>query len=428
MAKKKQTIKVGSVGTLKIPLGQCLTGPTRRLYADLDQAQTWCDLARNAMFRHWQRYHEDHPDCDTVFPATPTDDQGEPLPGQSFSTLLYDVGREAAPQLISSVVALISNSEIKKNLTTDIRHRGLSERTVWRAIKYHLQARPTCREGTIPVPHNAAALGLAGAITVKGQKNPYLTALTGPETALAFPLFSREAGRQVTSPLVRLDLHKLAPGQRDLVRRIVTHSDGHQWLDSQLVKTDDRWSFHLSYQKPIDRLTGLDPDRIATLRPTRPGAPQPFLVTCPGTDAQDQPFTARWNLGHGVWLVAEQRRLNERRKNMRTRYQELGSAKKGHGRDRLEARFAFGRRQTEDHQAHFSWQLAGELLRFCERFACGAVHYLEPNLALRDHLWLAKQGVSLDWTSLCHKLRHKLESRGVLFDASDTTAADLDAA
>lgn len=453
----------GLIGLLEIPLGSSRTGPTKRLVADLHEVAHQLDRVRNGVVRAWLRWREDHADwvppqmadpsgkpkfnrkgepiyVSPMHPVVVADDgsvgeferaeddgsgkrrpwkrKGDGADGVGFETWLYHRAREIEPRLDSQLV-VAAVREVLSNLKTDVQHHHKTHRERWQAVLAHDESVPTFRARTIPVPNNSAYLccgdGISGGKNGTKADRERVRTFGVSGCAVSLPLFSASASREFRSPVVMLNVGKLSPGNRQVVRRVATG----EWTfsDSKLVFKKNRWQIQLTYRQPGEDLQ-LDKNRLAEVWPQFGDAYKPFMVSL-------ESFKS-WQCGHGKLLVDEFKRLETRRIMLRNRYKVALSGVKGHGRKRFEYRLKPWSRHTQNHQKQFTEQLVQEIVRFCKTFNCGSVMYHEPTIGIRDRLWFGVRDVPYDWTNLMMALSHTLRYYHIdLVECSQVNGRDL---
>lgn len=406
------------IGVLNLKVGACMTGPTKRLVADLEAAEAALSLSRNAMIRHWERWHEDNPN---YVPVQRIDRAGKPKvtkdgkpvlehPAypQQLERDLYHVGRTISPHLTVAIVTAARNevlADLKSKLPYN--HAGKA-RFVWEAIKFSELPRPLYRPQGIIVPTNNAAFAYRDKVNrVLSKKNAeQMVAMSGGGCVLQFPLFSGVSGRAVTNPVVKLEVRQISEGNRNLLARIA-----HGTLslkDSRLVrKTGKRgktfWLFQLTYAPPTKDL-GLDTERTAILYPMTGKSVAPFLI--------QEPDGYRWHVGGGKGLKGELDRLDNRRRELQLHYK--SGVGQGHGKGRFFAKYKPLARSAMDARKRFIGDLLSEIVRFCRRNNCGTLLYREPGLQCRQKMtWFAEQRVEFPWTELAAAIEYKLSGLGI---------------
>ena len=348
-------------------------------------------------------------------------ERGEHLIG--LSTYLYHLATKAAPD-VAAALSACAVKEVVSNLRTDETYKhGFLYR--WQAIMARRIQIPTFVDAGIPVPNNASAFEYDGLHT-GGSKNKN-AALWGSrkdgsgagQAVLAVPLFSENAGRKFTAPVFAVNVGSLSPGNRKILKKVA--GGEWKWCDSRLICKDDHWQVQMIYT-PLGSDLGLSEENRAVIWPCPPEAGnRPFKIEAVGADwktlmekkkdGKDREIA--WNIGYGQWLAREYQTLDARRKQIRGRYRDATPGMKGHGRRRIEGKFKQWANRTHHCQRQFTWQLIKEIVRFCQRNDCGTVVYREPVVAMRDALWLAKNGAPYNWTPLATDLKQTLAYYGI---------------
>lgn len=472
--KKKPVVQC--TGSIDIPLGACLTMPTKRLIADLREIARLCNVAKNAMIKFWLRWHEDNPDYKPQgmtshgvpvmayrkIDAAPEARFGKPvLKGtgkskyfesatedrqylkrenvatgkvshlefggdaklepawmpQHLRKLMYCRGAEVAPTLYVSIVKAALFKEVEDNLKakTPYNHTGRAK-FQHEAIRMHERQVTTFRELEIPIPNGS------GAICYEGRMNRELS--TGIDARMLeigkascivrFPLFSREAGRETTDAICRLEIGGLSEGNKSLLRRIASRQDGWVMNDSTIVAKDvpvnpkklkgqkgkksrmeQRWYLRLIYKQPRKSL-GLDPENVAELTLGRPDCNSPFQMSF-GDVVKD--------VWCGVPIIQESIRLETRRKVMRYRRGHGNDKARGHGRGAVLAVLRPYERSGEDMAKRYQWELVKKIIEwFCVRNNCGTILYREPDMSLRPKSFFAQHKLDFNWTAFLNRL------------------------
>lgn len=421
------------IGLLRIKLGACRTGPTKRLRADLHTIALLCNRARNAMARAWLRWREDHPDWT---PPVAVDDEGRPRQRRdgspilvcpmhplrldyegrpiSFRTWLYHAGRTVVPQLSVAIVSMLSGEvEVRLKSKMPYNHTGLA-RQRWEAVLLNEVNLDTYRSLTIPVPNNNMALCYGGATGGREAKvsravQQRLHRFGDSGCTLALPLWSDRAGRQWKYAVVALRVSAHSAGNRALIRRVTDAASGWKLADSELVFVDGKgWFFHLTYQQPDDSLPQIESSQVAVLQAQEEGD-YPFVVTVAG-EPDRKPL---WKVGKGPHLLYQFRRLDARRRAMRTDYGTAGHGRQGHGQQRNQRDIRPVTRAVNHLVNDVAAQTAAEIIRFCSRHQCGKLLWQEPHIAARPRLWFAQNRVQWDWTLFQAKLNHQCRKAGV---------------
>lgn len=438
-------------GLLEIQLVASRSGPTKRLMADLHDVAAMLDRARNAMVMAWLRWRWEHQDWSApvvlgkdgktklrkngqpivdksgyapkrvLFDYTlPNGGPGAGTPcgegeGVTFPTYLYHCGRVVARTVYGSLFAMLSG-EVVSNLTTNVSHNhGGKYLHRWQAILDNAEQIPTFRNGTIPVPNNSAGFVYCGHGTGGQAKSADLHKHGNAAAAIQIPLFSRESGRKVVSPIATLRIGSMSPGNRLVMQRIARGE--WKWSDSRLVFKKDRWQIQFTYKQP-SRSLGLDQSRVATLWPTFGTEHRPFVV-------ESKDANRHWFVGNGTMMKVAVERVEARRKGIRNTYRFAVSGMKGHGRKRMEMRLRPTSKRAWNLQRQFVRQLVNEVVKFCRSNNCGTVVYREPYLGTRDSLWLALNKAPCDWTSLMSDLSNTMRYYGIKLEVAGVSCKDL---
>lgn len=414
-------------GLLRLKLGASRTGPTKRLVEDLHEVAILCNRARNAMARAWQRWREDNP---KFKPPQAVDENGKPRTRRDgspilispafplkvkyegreigFRTYLYHAGRKASPGLAANMVSMLSG-EVISNLGSNMpyTHQGRA-RQRWEAVVLNEANLMSARSISIPVPNNSAALcycgvETTGSVATKSRKVLKLRGESG--CTVAFPLFAG-GDREITSPVVSLEVRQLSGGNREIVKKICRGE--FKFADSELCFDEDKgWFFHLVYQQPDESMPWLEKERVAVLSAQKEGD-YPFSIK---TTIGEKEIV--WKVGHGPLLARTFHRLDSRRKDMRTDYGVAGSGRKGHGHGRNQRDIRRVTRRVQHLANRIAKQAAAEVARFCARFGCGILEWKEPGMAVKPKLWFAVNKVQWTWNTFTGPLAHDCRKAGV---------------
>ncbi len=378
-------------GTLQIKLGAALNTTTARLHADLQEAADMANVARNAVARRWQRFHEDED----------TDKFAE----KPWGIPIYNSGRDAAPRLNSKIVSACKRG-VEKWLRgkTPWNHRG--EKYRWKAILSNEFSLPSHRSIFLPAPCQDFCIyydGLASNAKAT-QRNLWM----GEDSAvLSFPIYSQQAGRKEMRGLCRLEVRQMSHGEREILKKIVRKE--YKAGDSSFVFKKGKWFFQLSYPVPT-KDHNLDAERVAEIVPASPDGRRPFAFFFPG--AEDKRW--RWWMGDGLPLAEGFRRLEIRRKATRYRYRD-GAAAKGRGKKQFYRALRPDSRAVQDMEDRFVKMMVADVIRSCVKNNCGKVIYRSPTTPVRDACWLSAKGAPFDWTRLESHLKWKLECNHIVF-------------
>lgn len=408
MAKKDPVID--GTGVLKVKLGACLSGPTKRMLADLAEVAAELNRARNLMVRTWERWREDHPDWvpGTVKTKRGKDHKETPFISYDAHERMYELARERFGRVAGTLTSTARNEVIdrlKSRLPYD--HAGAS-RFRWEGVLACEVARDCYRGQSIPVPNNSAVLCYEG--DCSRDLSPGIMARVrqcGQSAAvLRFPLWSESAGRSVVDVICRLEVRQMSGGNREVLRKVARGE--WKFKDSEVVCRDGKWFLHLTYQQPRQDL-GLPKERPAVLELYPADALKPMKVSC-AAEGDGRPFL--WSLGKAATLEAEHRRLDVRRRVLRDRYRGAG-ANRGHGKAKFFAKLRPATREVGYTDRKFSEDLVSEAVKFCVRFRCGTLVYREPTMPLRQSSWFGARKINFDWTAFLTRLRHKCWLYGI---------------
>lgn len=457
MARSKGSLET-TTGVLEMKLGFCLTGPTKRAVADLHEIAQQCNVVRNGITRHWERWREDHPDWkpeqrrdrkgegkiarkmavekpfrikqvkEMLEAGTATENEkGEvlfkekviakfddapvlehPAASQDLENELYHVGTKLAPKLACSVIASL-RAEVMDRLKTKMpyNHPGEAEYR-WEGILKYECARDCYRAISIPAPNSITVVGYDGLISRDISKGltARLKKLASSNCIVRLQLFSRESGRESLDHVFWIEARQLPRGKKAILRKVVSG----EWklCDSKVVYKRDGWYYQLTYKQPQKSLN-LNRSNIATLLMNPSTASHPLTIRF----VTERQRTLSWQLGDANALLAEYKRLETRRAAIQTRYKTASSGRKGHGRQRAyRSQKPLTRKMNDLHEVFTNYVVAS-IVKFCTRFDCGTVIYREPSLFLRDFSWFAKNKMTYNWTSLLNKLKHKLWLNGI---------------
>ncbi len=463
-----------TTGVLEMKLGFCLTAPTKRAVADLHHIAQKCNVVRNGVTRYWERWREDHPDWK---PEQRRDRKGEakvarkmtvekpwrikmvknliekgdaienekgevllkhdiavdrrtfkegqvigkfdeapvlehPAYSQDLENELYHRGTELAPEIGCSIIAQL-RSEVLDRLKTRMpyNHPGEAEYR-WEGVLKYECARDCYRAISIPAPNSITVVGYEGLISRDISKglSERLRKLAQSNAIVRLQLFSRESGRDNLDHVFWIEARQLPRGKKAILRKVVSG----EWklCDSKVVYKRDGWYYQMTYKQPQKSLN-LNKQNVATLLMNPASATNPLSIRFTRDDGR----TITWQLGDANVLLAEYKRLEQRRTALQTRYKTASSGRKGHGRKRAYRSQKPITRKLNDLQEVFTNYVVASILKFCTRYDCGTLVYREPSLFLREFSWFSKKGkITYNWTSLCNKLKHKTWVNGIDLD------------
>ncbi len=459
MAKGRKSAVETTMGVMEMKLGFCLTAPTKRAIADLHEIAAQCNVVRNGITRHWERWREDNPEWkpeqrrdrkgeakvarkmtvekpwkvkqvkDMLVKNEATENEnGEvlykdkviakfndaailehPALSQDLENELYHRGTSLAPNLGCSIIAQL-RSEVLDRLKTRMpyNHPGKSEYR-WEGIVNYECARDCYRAISIPAPNSISVIGYEGLISRDVSKGvtARLQKLAQSNAIVRLQLFSRESGRENLDHVFWIESRQLPRGKKAILRKVVSGEWKH--CDSKVVYKRDGWYFQMTYKQPQKSLQ-LNPQNVATLVMNPSSATNPLSIRF----VTDRGRTITWQLGDANVLMAEYKRLETRRMALQTRYKTASSGRKGHGRKRAYRSQKPITRKLNDLQEVFTNYVVASIIKFCTKYDCGTLIYREPSLFLRDFSWFAKNGkITYNWTSLANKLKHKTWINGI---------------
>jgi hypothetical protein len=462
MARAKASGLETTAGVLEMKLGFCLTAPTKRAIADLHEVARLCNVARNGILRHWERWREDHPDWvpqqrrdrkgeakvarkmtvekpwrikqvkDLLAKSQATENEkGEvfyngkmigkfddapvledPACSQDLENELYYRGCQLAPSVGCSIMAQL-RSEVLDRLKTKMpyNHPGVAK-VRWEGILKYECARDCYRSISIPAPNSITVVGYEGLISrdISSGVSARLLKLCQSNAIVRLQLFSRESGRTNLDHVFWIEARQLPRGKKAILRKVVSGEWKHS--DSKVVYKRDGWYYQLTYKQPQKSLN-LTKDNVATIVMNPANATNPLSIRFKRKDGR----VITWQLGDANVLLAEYKRLEVRRLALQTRYRTASSGRKGHGRQRAYRSQKPITRKLNDLQEVFTNYIVASVIKFCTRHDCGTVIYREPSLFLRDFSWFAKKGhITYNWTSLANKLKHKTWINGIDLD------------
>ena len=436
-----------ATGVLKLKLGKCLTGPTKRMHDDLKQVSEWCDQARNAMARAWLRWREDHP-CWTppqaekegvpqvykngepklihpIFPKS-LEHEGREL---GWETWLYHHGTHAAPN-VSAIVISSCESDVVDSLKTRLpKSKGFESFYKWEAILKHEINLDSFRGRRVPVPcsqtilaydgdcskefkpSNTNRISLAEDVSRRGESS----------CVLKFQLFSTQMNRDRLYHICRLEARQLSDGNKQVLRRIARREMKLQ--DSEMVyvssekskrmkrKPETGWYLHLTYDQE-ERSLGLNPENVAVLT-HQSGAREnrnPFMIAHGDN---------HWYLGNGSMIDNITRRLNARRQNMRQESRFTVGRSRGHGQKGFYEKTKPITRRVNNVIDNLVWHVVNDVVKFCTRNNCGTVQYQEPSMSFRHGAgWFNVRNVQWDWTRFLARLNHVCVRYGIAVDVT----------
>lgn len=481
MARKKKNIeevsgqatRAAATGIVKLPLGKCLTAPNSRFYADLHKAALSLARARNAMARHWLRWHEDmafhiHENRQNYFERW-QEWRKDKTEGESSEVLVkrwakwiekggfappmveydgrwlamesvfYNVGRafDRTPEgalpiafLNTSLLTPCSGDVMKDLLSkTSYRHQGEADFRWQGVLNGEMQLSDYGRSLYVPVKNNDAVLAWDDLLSpsyskasrlAKAKVDHYRTS----ECVLLVPLFSGSAGRKMPFHVVRINTRHLPDGLKKNLRNII--AGVWKWSDSSLhfdeVKPNSkrarkgkksRWYLHLCYQQPAEE-SKLTAGREAYLILNDADSADPWEVGMATGTAKDYPQAPKpWKVGNGIMLKAAFGRQERIKREWNFRHQARGSGRRSHGHGREYRDFRLSIRRSQDLAKDALLKSIAEIVRYCVQHDLGTLDFRMPSLAVRARCWYPKNGVPMNWEDFKARLKHECWQNGV---------------
>ncbi len=234
--------------------------------------------------------------------------------------------------------------------------------------------------------------------------------LTDSGYTISFPVWSMASGREHRKLLVRIPTRRMTEGYKKILLNVV--KGDWKLCDSKLHFHEPKsrqkkghWAIHLVYDRKQEPLAGIDKKRVAKVSLQDKKADKPFEVSTDGTFP--------WKLGDVAVYLGVISRLETRRIEMRVRHKDKGSGRRGHGRGRTEKAIRPITRKARNIARLFQWRIVSEIVRFCERYACGVVEFTEPTAGKKLASWFGLAGRPWDWTGFMSRLKHKLWVNGI---------------
>jgi len=406
MAKSdKQQPAKDRTAVFRFKVGACMTGPTKRLVADLDHIAAQLNRIRNSSIRLWVRYKEDHPEFT------------EHCIDNGVAKLLRDNAAVIAPEIAAKLRNAAGDTDVTNHLKAKLpyTHRDqfpdTSAKYRWQAILANEVSPPSFRQSNIYVPTQNSCLAYNGSYSDPSMRHRLLPFGADASCLLAFPLFSRDSGREHRLIVCRLIVRRLTQGHKRLLQKVIS-GDSWKYCDSTLIKEDGVWYFNLTYRQPPQHL-GLDVNNVATLFMDAPNAERPFRIVFNLPESQWASANMGWRLGDGRMLTNHYHRLNKRRLQMKDTYKGNAGADRAHGRRRFFRNFVPLRKGTHRLQKVFCFNMIDKILEFCKRNNCGQIIYREPGMGLRKLSWLAARNVPFDWTRFEAMLTDRAKFNGI---------------
>lgn len=418
MAKSDKGKPVDSgVGVLEFRIGSCLSSPTKRMVADLEDIALQCRRIRNTAIRWIIRYWEDNP---TILPA------GKNLISNEAMVLLSKYVISKYPN-IGSALTYYCIREVISNLAARMpyTHKGKASRR-WKAIMdCETNVTSFDRSDTIPLHNQTIRLCYDGVMegSLNGPVAKEVFACGKNSSVVACQVFSRKSGRK-PNLIFRVETRQKSYGDRIILKRvargewklrdsIIFYKEGKGKGRSKLkginkttgkkkrrkrrrpkedFKYNGAWFFQMRYVQPRVKL-GLDVNRTAEIN------------LLPGNS--DRPFEIRieeaiWKLGAAKGLMYDINNYKARRLAMRRHSQ------RGHGRQRIERDIRKVTRRVRDLMDNFTKDLINEIVKFCKRFDCGKIKFTMPSKRQKANSWFETNNIDFFWTGFESRLRQKM--------------------
>jgi hypothetical protein len=410
----KKAPKSPGLGGIPLALGSCCTGPTKSMFRDLKKAAIMCNHVRNLMVRHWERWHEDHPnyepvDADKMSPSVYVDRKYFPkeLVSTTYDSSMYRVAQKAYPLLAAKLFSACQKEvvhRLKSSMPPIHRQRWGHNSFRAKAILEFEANRDTRREWVIPVSKQDSTLCYAGQSAKKltsgvdAEVHKY-----GDSSAVVrIPLWSNKSNRKQKAIICRVEVRqykgrRVSPGVRRVLKKVA--SGEWKMRDSKVTYDEDHklWKFDLIYFQPAHDL-GLNPERTAVLVANDGKASHPFEITAPNG--------ARWRLGQAGTYRQQNMRKENKRRRLRRQYRLAGPGARAHGQKRWVRDVKATTRRVRNIAKLFQQKVAAEIIQFCLKYNCGRLLYIEPPPNRRDNLWFKALGLSFDWTTFRSHLQH----------------------
>lgn len=402
-------------GVLKLKLGACVSGPTKRMQIDLKAFVSLCNGAKNHMVRTWERWREDHHEWEPGDVKTKRGKARREHPCLSYECeeSLYQKAGEAYPDVARILISTM-RGEVVDQLKAKLpyNHEGKAKFR-YEGILLNEVARDCYRAPVIPVPNGSAVFCYDGAFS-RVLSSGIMERIRKHEASavLRFPLWSETSGRAVKDVIVRLEVADLPRGQRHVLKKIARGD--WKMSDSELVLKNGVWWYHLTYKQPKQDL-GLPTGHVATLLLMGADDKRPI-----GIESSEK----RWGLGDVVILEREFERYRLRLAALRSRYRKDVRGQAGHGQGRFYERIRPANDLRRNLLERFTQRLVSEAIKFCTRFACGTILYREPSINLRGLSWFAKRRIEFAWDRFGANLAHKCKLYGITLNVERMGCAE----
>lgn len=237
-------------------------------------------------------------------------------------------------------------------------------------------------------------------------------------------------GKSVVEVCDLMTQRRKAASARMIVSRCI--SGEYAFKGSSLAYQNGKWFALISYQRPIARAAGLDPDKTMVIVPGRRLEAKGKLRPSPWVLAIG---ANRWRFGgNGNNIASARSRLLMERAARASHYRWGGSAQKGRGRKRAEAVWTKLSDRWKCFVKRYNQEIARRVVDMCVTRKVGKLVYRQPRDAQRDHTLLARAGnrddsrMTWDWFQMGTLLASACELAGVEFEKRESKAAQADEA
>lgn len=397
---------------IRLPIGACLTAPTKRLEKDMHQVSLDANRAINQALQLWLVYHHQNPQQRE--PGEKGYTHANRMPSE-LGRMMRQKEAEVAPHLSAGMLSQYFRSADKAlSSRTPWDHPGIAD-YMWQAIllgetsmwtrrsteiQFRAQELAVCWDGEITGGSTIKSSGVRKAMLDYGKSS----------CVIRIPLFSRNSGRGLIAHVARVKVSKLSTGHKNVLKKIVSG----EWKmgGSKIVEKNGKWQMYLSYRRPVEPLN-LDVKRKAILRPGPVKGRHPFQVVLPDGSTQ--------GIGFGIPVIETYKRQQIRKKELGFRYKG-GGAGKGRGRKHAR-RHVEGGRTFGNMQAHFRRLLTDKLIEILIENNCGTLEYREPTMYVREVDWWHSKGkVPFAWTLFLNDLKRVALKNGIKFPKPNSKA------
>lgn len=406
----------------------CIPIHTPRFMRDiLDDVAYKCNIARNAMIRHWLRWREDNPDYQGG--TTSIQKRGKETKNPRHASIecqygMIACGRSVVPDIASSIVASALFKEINEHLQARMpyNHHG-RERFRWSAILKHEVQATTFRNISIPVKKDGNFLCWNGLIFPNPKSKAAVANLEKQKSQLVLrvTLFSKSQKHGCQHMLHlrpgRLDGKRsgFTPRQKQQLFKIMSGEDGYKWCDSEIVQEDGKWFFHLVYKQPV-RNWDLNSTKAATLtwHDKDSGSEYPLSINAPGAEKP-------WTLGENNFYAARLKHFNDLKRQIRRAHSLKVQERNGRGRQRFQQRIRPINDSITKAQIYTRNGVICDAIRYCINNRCGVLRFCPPNAGEKSKTWFSKHELDWAWEKFAIDLESRCMRNGIrlaILDAS----------